>query len=642
MNSIKKVDKIAYGIGNLSYGVILQMVGTYLVFYGTVILGLPGKLIGIIVSIGTIWDAVTDPVMGYISDNTRLNKFGRRHLYLLIGAVGMAIFGLLIFTLDSNMDNSLKAILLVTYLLMIKTFSTIYATPYAALGAEMSNDYDERTSIQSYKTVFFLISMVFPTIVCMLVFFRPTAQFPKGQLNPAAYVDMGVTGAVIALLSGFICYFFTKKYIPYLPKAGEKSSKKDLKMMNIFYSFFELLKNKDYRAVVLGYMFTNIASAFVSSVGLHMFTYTYNMTNVNMSVLFGIMFFSAAVTQPLWIKISQKREKKGAVLVGTFAMMVATLLFAALLPFKSIVYEMPYIFSPVMILLGFGLGGLLLLPYSMVADTTDVGELETGQRNEGIYLGCMTFSYKISQSIAVFIFGMALDMIGFNSRLPRQTEFTSTALGLLLPIGCFVAILFAYFAFRKYSLTEKDVEEIQRKIKEISDQDPLKQQDFDEQTTITYTGSYGKNEDAFYIRREVFVNECEICYEDEFDDIDNIAYHIVVYVDGKPAATGRLFKQDGIDHIGRISTLDDYRHKGLSELVVGLLLKKAEEDKTSNMCHLAGRTYVLALYRKFGFTEKGEPFMDVNLEHYNMYVKKTDITYPQRFNELYEKAKKID
>lgn len=465
MNLVKRADKVAYGVGNLSYGIMLQMVSAYIVFYGSVIIGLPGKLIGLIVGLGTIWDAITDPVMGYVSDHTRLKHFGRRHLYILIGTFGMAIFGLMIFTIDSSLSVPIKAILLGINLLMLKTFSTVYATPYMALGAELSSNYDERTSIQSYKTIFFVISMIFPTIISMLIFFRPTAAYPKGQMNPAAYVNMGWTGAAITLIAGLVCYFSTKKYIPNLPKAAPKSSK-GVQMLNVYYSFFELLKNKDYRAVVFGYMFTNIASAMVASIGLHMFTYTYNMSNVSMSMLFGAMFVAAAATQPLWIKITQEKEKKGAVIMGAYAMMVSAILFIVALPFRAVVSSYPIILLPIMALMGFGMGGMLLLPYSMVADTTDLGELNTGKRNEGMYLGCMTFAYKLSQAIAVFLFGIALDMIRFNSDLPHQSEFTNISLGLLLPVGCFIAILLSYIVYRKYSLTEEDIEEIQKKIKD--------------------------------------------------------------------------------------------------------------------------------------------------------------------------------
>lgn len=84
-------DKINYGIGNLSVGIAMQVVGTYLVFFSTVILGIPGYLVGLAVGISVFWDAITDPLMGYASDITQSKRFGRRHLYLLVGSFGIAL-----------------------------------------------------------------------------------------------------------------------------------------------------------------------------------------------------------------------------------------------------------------------------------------------------------------------------------------------------------------------------------------------------------------------------------------------------------------------------------------------------------------------------------------------------------------------
>jgi Na+/melibiose symporter-like transporter len=84
--NIPIIDKVGYGVGNLSIGIAMQVVGTYLVFFSTVILGIPGYLVGLAVSISIFWDAITDPLMGYLSDITKSKIFGRRHLYLIIGA----------------------------------------------------------------------------------------------------------------------------------------------------------------------------------------------------------------------------------------------------------------------------------------------------------------------------------------------------------------------------------------------------------------------------------------------------------------------------------------------------------------------------------------------------------------------------
>lgn len=150
-------DKFSYGIGNLGVGVAMQVVGTYLVFFSTAILGISGSLVGIAVGFSVFWDAITDPVMGYISDITRSKRYGRRHLYLIIGALGVALTITLMWIIPSTLNSNLKFFLLFIDIILFKTFITIYVTPYTALGAELSTDYHERTSVQSIKTIFFLL-----------------------------------------------------------------------------------------------------------------------------------------------------------------------------------------------------------------------------------------------------------------------------------------------------------------------------------------------------------------------------------------------------------------------------------------------------------------------------------------------------
>ena len=101
LNNIPLIDKIVYGSGNLSFGVVIQIISTYMVFYSTVILGLSGSIIGLAVGISVIWDAVSDPIMGHISDHTHLKRFGRRHFYILVGAVSIAFLNFFLWNIPS-------------------------------------------------------------------------------------------------------------------------------------------------------------------------------------------------------------------------------------------------------------------------------------------------------------------------------------------------------------------------------------------------------------------------------------------------------------------------------------------------------------------------------------------------------------
>ena len=224
-NSHRKIpilDKIGYGSGNFSIGIANQVIGTYLVFYCTVILNIPGSLVGLAVSLSIIWDAITDPVMGYISDMTKSKIFGRRHQYILIGGIGLGIANYLLWNINSGLSDYLNFAIIFVLILVIKTFSTIYGTPYTALGAELSNDYNERTNIQGVKTVFFLLGLAFVSVFGMFVFFRPTPEFPSGQLNPSSYSSMGIFSSILIIIFALVCFYSTKKYIPILNEHAEK------------------------------------------------------------------------------------------------------------------------------------------------------------------------------------------------------------------------------------------------------------------------------------------------------------------------------------------------------------------------------------------------------------------------------------
>ncbi len=470
MNQRKEIipisDKVGYGIGNLSVGIAMQVVGTYLVFFSTVILGIPGYLVGLAVGFSVFWDAITDPLMGYISDITNSKRFGRRHLYLIIGSIGVALTLTLMWIIPSNLNTTLKFTLLFIDIILFKTFITIYVTPYTALGAELSSDYHERTSIQSIKTIFFLLGLAFVSVAGLYLFFQPTIEFPHGQLNPDSYRNIGYTSAIIVLITSLICIGNTKKYIPKLNRNQTIENKGN--NINLFIdSLKSTIKNKAFRAVALCYLFNNLASAFLSNIGLHVFTYTFVLTSQQIAIILGLQFLMSILSQPIWMMIASKYDKKPSMIFGLLLSFFAGIIFLGLVIFKSNVVSNVFYFFPYAIVAGFGTGALFTLPLSMVADTIDYDELNRGYRFEGFYFGSLTLYYKLSQSIAIFFIGILLDLIRFDSSLSIQSEFTLISLGLILAFGTMISFTLSYLSLRMYDLNKEKVIEIQHKISMI-------------------------------------------------------------------------------------------------------------------------------------------------------------------------------
>lgn len=456
-NKVTSLEKLGYGIGNLGFGIVFQCLASYLLFYTTAVLGLPGKYIGAIMGIGVFWDAITDPLMGYISDITTIRKWGKRHLYLLIGTIAITILNYILWNINIDAGNGIKLILILVYVMLLKTSLTVYGTPYTALGAEISSDYNERTSIQSYKTVFFLIGLAFPMVVGLILFFKPTPEFPVGQLNPIGYNKMGITTSIIMLITGAICIITTKKYIPNTMQSVVK------KKQNIYIMFIEALKNKYFIYIFWGYLAVNISSALIGSLGLHVFTYTFKQNSINIAITMGLFFIMSIISLPFWLWYSRRKDKQPAMMTAIKLSLVGSVMFIITVLLRKYIISRTYLIIPVVGMIGFGSGGLFMLPPSMTADTIDYEEHKKGFRSEGIYYGCMTFGYKITQSIVLFIVGILLDVIKFDDGLLVQTEFTSIMLGLILTIGSTLALTAALVSYKKYNLSKEQIEKIQNK-----------------------------------------------------------------------------------------------------------------------------------------------------------------------------------
>jgi Na+/melibiose symporter-like transporter len=453
--------KAGYGIGNLGFGIVLQCIAAYLLFYTTAVLGIKGSYIGTIMAIGIFWDAVTDPLMGYVSDISNFEKWGRRHLYMLVGTILISVFNMFLWHISTEFSPVVKLGLILVSLLLLKTSLTVYGTPYTALGAELSTDYDERTSVQSYKSVAFMFGLAFPMVAGLLIFFRPTEKYPVGQLNPAGYSLMGTATSVVMLITGLLCIWSTYKYrFNSMPDRKLHSAKKENSRM----SFIGAFKNRYFLYVFFAYLFVNVSSALIGSIGLHVFTYTFGLDNKGIALVMGMFFGMSILSLPYWSAQSKKIDKKPVMLKCLKISSFASLLFLITILFRIIVMKFSFILIIVIAILGFGTGGLFLLPNSMTADTIDYEELKQGFRSEGVYYGALTFGYKITQSAVLFIVGILLDVIGFDSAVTMQSTFTAIMLGVVLALGSLISFGLAYLSMKKYNLDKNTIEEIQSTI----------------------------------------------------------------------------------------------------------------------------------------------------------------------------------
>ena len=453
--------KLGYGIGTLGYAIPFQLLSGFFLFYCTAILDVSGALAGALISASTIWDAVTDPVMGYISDHTNKNiLFGRRLFYIFVGAIGLALVNFLIWRVDPQLRGddvgTVKIIWVAALLILLKTFSTVYTTPYLALGSELSSDYNERNTVQSYRTAFFFLGFLFPSVLGMALFFRPTPDYPNGQLNPQAYASLGLTASILTLVCAAVCLALTFKHrcVYTVPKVKRNP------IMGLIREIVEALKLSDFRNVSLALLFINMAMGIVSAVGMHVFTYTFGLASRQIALVFGILFVTALLVQPVWVVIANKYDKRRALIACLYINIAVSALFAVYV-FANVWIAAHYLMIlPLAVLIGFSMGGSIALPYSMISDTIDKDAYKSGTRKEGVFYGCATFMYKLSQSLAVLFVGTLLDIIHFNSSAV-QPPIVYLEVGLILPAGFLLCFTLALVFARRYTLNRESVMQYQ-------------------------------------------------------------------------------------------------------------------------------------------------------------------------------------
>lgn len=436
-------DKLIYGVGAFGYGTVNQMLNNFLMFFGTGILGLSGTLMGLAIAISTVWDAVTDPLVGALSDNYR-GRFGKRHIFMVFGCIGVAGLNLLIWMINPAWNETIKFLVLLVTLLLIETFNTVYSTPYAALGFDMCQSYHERTSIQSFKTVFQSAALMVPSLLMGMV------------LNPKMVATMHTAGSgyqliaiitsILCLLTGFLTIFGTRRFrnSVTLPMTHFRAAT-PRKKVSVLGEFFAVLDDRNNVFLITAYAIALSCSAFLTTLGMHVFTYTFHLTSWQISFVLGCLVVGVIAGQPLWCWVSNLIGKKQTIQTALWVVLFGVAGFAVLLTVRIYLAQtvVLWLLAFNILIISGGVGCIYSLPISMFADNVK-------SESTAMATGFLTFCTKCTNAVVTFLVGFMLDLIGFQSGIATQTLQVSTALGWLLVGGVTVAGIIAWFLFGKY------------------------------------------------------------------------------------------------------------------------------------------------------------------------------------------------
>lgn len=424
---LKVREKIAYGVGDLGNNVAYGALGFYFVFFLTDVAGLSPFWAGNIFMIVRMWNAVLDMVVGGVSDHTK-TRHGRRRPYLLYGALPLGVAFALLWQVFFVGEVSM----IVFYIFAGVLFSTMYslvAIPYNALLPELSQDYNERTSISGFKMAFSFVGSLLSAMGVTLIV---DTIYPGKVMYRQSYPVMGwLLGAVVAVCI-LLCFAGTKERVQPTLQKPEPMLK----------SLRSLLRLKEYRLVLGVFIFNMVGFDIIMALYIYFMKYALQISDDVSYLFMMIPLVLAVIATPLWVWVSDKLGKKKAYIISAIYFVVP-LLICLFLPAGNI----PLIIG-IIALIGVGISASQTLTFSILPDVVEVDELKNGVRREGTIYGTTMFLYKLASAVLVALTTAMLGVFGYLESAGGEvvTQPASAILGIRLLIGIVPALCFVLSA----------------------------------------------------------------------------------------------------------------------------------------------------------------------------------------------------
>lgn len=408
---------IAWGSGDIFGSGSGTIIGLWMLYFFTQVAGLSPVEAGLIFAIGKFWDAITDPIVAYITDNIR-TRFGRRKVFFLFGSPFLIVFGLMFISGFGFWYY------LATYLLF-NTMFTVVMTPYSTLPNEMTDDYETRTKMGSCR-------LTFGQITAFVVTFIPGLIMANVEDEAQAFIYIGFLFGFIFTLPWYFIYKYTWEMDP--SRLPPKKSAPSLKatIVELYKEMATTLQIKTFRIHLMMYIGGSVALDIFGGLFMHYMTFVLGMTATEggqvLSVMTFMQFFGVLIFTWVALKAGNANSFKVAM-----SLMFCALIYFAMLPSMASDFGVAILVGAV--LMGLARGGIYLIPWVIFNSIPDVDEVLSGKRRAGIFSGVMTLGRKICQASAMLIASIGLQWVGFESGADVQTADTITGIYWLFLIG---------------------------------------------------------------------------------------------------------------------------------------------------------------------------------------------------------------
>ena len=407
--------KLTYGFGSAAFGIKDAGLQIFLLMFYTQIIGVPAPVVGLALTVALVMDAISDPIVGYWSDNFR-SKWGRRHPFMYASAVPVAVFYFLLWTPPRDWDANGLFWYLLTMAVLTRTALTFFETPSAALGPELTRDYDERSTLQSWRSFFGWTGGNAMTVMMFFFLFPAfiTPEIPNGQFNRDAYAVYAWVAAGVMFMAIVVSSLGTHGQIPKLKAPPQRK----LTLAAVFREMIETLFNKSMGAIFLTAIIASTTLGMGQALSTYMSTYFWRLRPEQIGVITLVIFISAAIGAAL-APVMTKRfgKKRGIIIIGTLGLI--TFPFAIAMRLTGVVT--PGTDSAFWVVLVQGQVDVMLLVcqqvllISMISDLVEQSEVKTGRRSEGVFFAANTFIMKVTTGIGLMAATVVLALAQFPS-----------------------------------------------------------------------------------------------------------------------------------------------------------------------------------------------------------------------------------
>ncbi len=445
-------EKYAFGIGAIGKDAICNMVGSFLMLYFTDTLFLAPAFVGILFFVARIWDAVNDPMMGMIVDNTR-SRFGKFRIWLVIGTLVNAVVFVLLFHTFNLQGTSLYIYVTVMYILYGMTY-TIMDVPYWSWLPNLTNDPHERESVSVIPR--FFASLAGFSVATFGLFVINYFNQRAGLDN--LYAEHGFTMFAIMIAILFIVTIgITVTNVKEESTLDAKTEKTSLKQ-----ALKVIVKNDQLRAFIGLLLTFNLATQIAKGFAVYYFKAVCG--NEYLYSVFGMAILAEMLGLVLFPAIAKKLSRQKVYSIA------CSLAAAGLLLLGVFGFVLPQSVAGVILscaVLFFGSGLSLGVTTCCMADVIDYGEVRFGVRNESVLCSAQTFLMKAATAAAGGLTGVGLSLVGYEAELPVQGDGTIMGIRvLMIVIPVLLAALSLYIYKRFYTLKDEQMEEITRRLNE--------------------------------------------------------------------------------------------------------------------------------------------------------------------------------